>query len=211
MFISNPLMDQVTTTFHSNALEKSHAMQLLGAKIWLLMKPDDYFGTFKAYSIGAYNAAFNVCPQDLAKVEMQAVIVRPGEALSFPKSWTHHIYTRKGPNMMVNFRNLVVKPWLVRDAIALVSHLASILRTKPSDFACTKFCDPETTFPTSYGRGHPIPSVTHNSKMEMDLRCTDLINPYITQYKRHLMDSIESSDEFDANIYNQVTHFLEID
>lgn len=213
LFIGNPINDQATTTFHSNSFEESHAMQLVGEKVWLLMKPEDYFTTFQAYSLGAYNAAFNICPQDLGKVEIQAVVAHPGDALSFPKSWTHHIYTRKGPNLMINFRNNVVKPWLLRDLIAFTAQLTSNVRAKfftDTPYFSDANCKPETSFPTNYGRGHPIPSVVHKAHYDLDMRCSDLFNPYIIEYKRQLIESFEGSNEFDADIYQQVLDFLHL-
>ncbi|CAE7572746.1 unnamed protein product, partial [Symbiodinium microadriaticum] len=120
IFLGSPEKDTVTASFHSNNFEKSSTLQLHGEKIWLMMSREDYQNPIGAYSIGAYNAAHSVCVSDLEKVTLQAVHTYPGDILNFPKAYPHHIYSLKGPNIMINFRSFHWHPWKVRDLLSLV-------------------------------------------------------------------------------------------
>lgn len=210
IFMGYTTTDRVTASFHSNNFEKSSTLQILGEKVWLMMKPSDYYGTFKAYALGAYNAAFNVCSQDLSKVEMQTIHTFPGDVLVFPKAWAHHIYSRAGPNFMVNFRNTELHLWKIRDFLSLSAQVVAAVRMR---FAGMKVvsedsCDPATKSPTSFGQEHPNPSLFHKPFYKFDMRCGNQVNHFISVYIKLVADQHIHSNEIDHDIYRQIFSFL---
>ena len=216
LFLGYLTSDKVTATFHSNSFEKSQTVQLVGEKVWLLMRPEDYFSVFQAYALGAYNAAYNLCSKDLEKVEILTVHTHPGDILIFPKAWAHHIYTRAGPNIMITFRRDEIHPWKLRDLVAVATQIvggvrgvvkARLLGEKVS-YISEDHCDPATRAPTSFGRGHPHPSFAHKGHYNTDMRCGELFNPYTKAYKERVTKEHQHSSEVDESIYNQIFEFL---
>lgn len=205
IFLGSPQKDTVTASFHSNNFEKSSTLQLYGEKIWLMMSREDYHGQIGAYSVGAYNAAYSVCVSDLEKITLQAVHTYPGDILRFPKAWPHHIYSLAGPNIMINFRSFHWHAWNVRDLLSLI---ISQVTKGDKGLVDTKNCGPDTA-PSSYGNGNP--GSIHMSTqlhMEHDMRCTDIFNKNIHNYKIYAQEHSQQSAEVDQNIFDQVKAFV---
>lgn len=205
IFIGYPTETKVTASFHSNNFEKSTTIQITGEKIWLMMKPESYYTVFKAYALGAYNAAFNVCVNDLEKVELQTIHVFPGDLLSFPKAWPHHIYSIAGPNIMINFRQFYWHAWKLRDVLSMFGLISSRIR-QPSSIDASK-CNPATTALSSYGVGHPKFHFSQKVTINEDMRCTDLFEPSISRYKKIAREVSTQNAEIDRGIYNQVAAY----
>lgn len=205
IFIGRPKVPKVTASFHSNNFEQSSSLQVMGDKIWLLMKPRDYFEVFGAYALGAYNAAFSVCLNDLERVELQAVHAKPGDLLRFPKAWTHAIYSLPGPNMMINFRQFVFNPFSVRDVLSLIGHAVS---QSSVGFFGGEHCDPATFGKTSFGMGHPRPHISQKLHMEQDLRCVDAFNNNIKNYKAHARHVACEDESINAAMLKDIEEFL---
>lgn len=204
IFIGYPATTQVTASFHSNNFEKSTTVQIVGEKVWLTMRPEDYHGTIGAYTIGAYNAALNVCVNQLENIVMQTVRTGPGDILSFPKAWPHHIYSIAGPNIMINFRSVEVR-FEPRD---ILSVLSTVVGSKKAGFLDESFCDKEISFPTSYGMGNPRPHFLQKAHMKFDMRCTDLFNKNIYNYKNKAREVYVQRPEVDQAIFDQVNAYI---
>ena len=203
IFLGYMSKTQVTASFHSNNFERSSTLQVVGKKDWLLMSPQAYMDHIQAYSLGAYNAAHNVCVNALDKMELQTVRTGPGDVMNFPKAWPHHIYSIAGPNIMINFRSVEMN-LIPRDILSVASTIAA---GKSGGFLNTAFCDPSITHPTSYGMGNPLPHWTHAAHRKYDMRCTDLFNKNIYRYKEEARARSVQKPEIDQAIYDQVNLF----
>jgi hypothetical protein len=204
IFIGYPATTQVTAGFHSNNFEKSITVQIVGEKVWLTMRPEDFFGVLGGYSIGAYNAARDVCVNQLEKFEMQTVRTGPGDILSFPKAWPHHIYSIAGPNIMINFRGVEVRP-TPRD---ILSVLSAIVGGRKAGFLDANYCDQDLMAPTSYGMNNPRPHLLQKAHMRFDMRCTDVFNNNIYNYKKLAREVSVQRPEIDQAIFDQVTAYI---
>jgi hypothetical protein len=205
IFLGSPSKDTVTASFHSNNFEKSSTLQLYGEKIWLMMKPEDYYETIGAYTVGAYNAAWSVCVSDLEKITLKAVHTYPGDILNFPKAYPHHIYSLAGPNIMINFRSFHWHAWKLRDLLSLV---ISQLTKGDGGLVDTKNCGADTS-PSSYGNGNPGDiHMSTKLHLEHDMRCTDIFNKNIHNYKIYAQENSQQSAEVDRDIFDQVGAFL---
>mmetsp|Transcript_12928 Transcript_12928/g.19446 ORF Transcript_12928/g.19446 Transcript_12928/m.19446 type:complete len:376 (+) Transcript_12928:126-1253(+) len=207
IFIGYPAKPKVTASFHSNSFEKSSTLQLVGEKEWLMMKPTDYFGLFQAFALGAYNAAYSVCVNDLEKITMQTVRTGPGDILRFPKAWPHHIYSLEGPNVMINFRSFDMRPWLPQDFVAVISEIVSAFNSKDIRIR-TEFCNPDEATPTNYGQENPKPHFFQRLHKPYDMRCVDIFNSNIVQYKNYAIANSIQSEDIDEGIFNQVHAYL---
>jgi hypothetical protein len=207
--------DSVTASFHSNSFERSSTLQLLGEKVWMMMSPDEFEGIIGAYPLGAYNAAYNLCTEDLAKLTtLQAVHTKPGDKMSFPKAWPHNIYTLAGPNIMVNFRGdrLALEK---RDLLAVaMNFLVSDVNVELVDHL--NYCDLlHNSKPTSYGHGRPgKPHFSMKFLASLDLRCASVFgfaNRETIAYKNSVSQRISRDHDVDANIWSQVKHFVQME
>lgn len=209
IFVGSPTQPRVTASFHCNSFEQSTTLQLVGEKDWLMMRPVDFFGKLQAFALGAFNAAYSVCVNDLEDIPIQAVRTGPGDVLRFPKSWPHHIYTLPGPNLMINFRSFDIRPWFVKDVLSILSEVVSAVNTRGIKKIRTEFCSASDVSPTNYGQENPKPHFFQKVHKPYDMRCVDLFNPNIVNYKNYAIEHSIQSEEIDAKIYEQVASYLE--
>jgi hypothetical protein len=193
-----------TASFHSNNFEKSTTLQLMGEKIWLLMKPQDFYTHLGGYSVGGFNAAYSVCLDDLADIPFQVVHTYPGDLMRFPKAWPHDIYSFPGPNIMINFRAFALEPWKFRDFLALIGQV-----TRGVPQPRSQNCDPDVTAPTNFVNGYPGKMLTMMKAIQQyDLRCAEFYNPGIYGYKYASLDAMIHDYDVDKQIFEQLINFL---
>lgn len=209
IFLGHPSDDKVTASFHSNNFEKSSTLQLVGEKIWLMMPRESFFDRFGAVAIGAYNAITNPCTEDLAQVPLQAVRTGPGDILRFPKAYPHHIYSLKGPNIMVNFRNFELNPFNPRDVIAMITQ---VLVVKPNMLfeTCPDMFEEnnQPPAPTSYGQGKADANAFLKGMIgDMDMRCASTANGQILKYKHRMVKSAMNRN-WDRDMFDQVVAYV---
>lgn len=103
-FISHFDRDVVSTPFHAASAATSISVQLTGKKLWLFSDPHDY----EDYNIIHMPAAVpvNSTEKDFfnSGKPIPTVLQEPGDMLIFPPHWAHAVITKRGPNVMINFR-----------------------------------------------------------------------------------------------------------
>jgi hypothetical protein len=164
----------------------------------------------------------------LEKVEFQTVLTNPGDAVVFPKAYPHMIYTGKGPNFMINFRDEQYTPFSVfRDAIAAVSNVkmlpwlwsnlaakywAGVEITKAHRFIGSKnFCKESGVAQevSSFGHGHPKEGslLIHEMTKDVDFRC-HFNNAHDIKQLHAAVDAQSHLDEdLDMAILSQIMEF----
>lgn len=205
IFLGHPENTAVTASFHSNNFEKSATLQIVGGKVWLMMPKESYFDLFQATAVGSYNAAANVCTEDLAKVPLQAIKTVPGDIMKFPKAYPHHIYTLGGPNVMINFRNFEINPFNPRDVLSLIAQGAKV---KPGlEMKECEATDDQPVAPTSFAQNNIGASFfAKNMFGDMDMRCISAVNTLIIKYKNAVAASAMNR-QWDQSIFDQALKF----
>lgn len=110
-FISNFEKDTITAAWHANAMSSSLAIQFVGSKTWLFVSPritlgSDYFFS----SIGAGLVTPVQSPRK--PYELYVYKSLPGDILFFSEAWSHTVMTHRGPNVMINFRQVEPRNFL---------------------------------------------------------------------------------------------------
>lgn len=216
IFFGNLKKATVTAKFHANVLERSSTLQITGEKMWLLMKPQDFLSKLGVYYIGPYNALHSACAEDLENIELSAIHTQPGDMLLFPINWPHIIYTLPGPNLMLNFRNNIIR--LAMSTSFLIGYgirAALTGRIKKQTFDVSN-CRPEEQKITSFLIGHPNPLSLYNEFSKYDLRCTNSLNWDVLNYinfsshrvGKEAQKGSDARNALDRNIAHQISSFL---
>mmetsp|Transcript_4788 Transcript_4788/g.7286 ORF Transcript_4788/g.7286 Transcript_4788/m.7286 type:complete len:347 (-) Transcript_4788:168-1208(-) len=129
-FISNFNKPMLTSPIHATPMVLSMAVQLIGSKSWVFVKPDDYRGD-DMWS--AMPVASTMRPQRVPKGEFEVWFYtsQPGDVLFFPESWGHIVYTHPGPCVLMNYRNLIPNNFLRQPITYMTALLNQLLFGRP--------------------------------------------------------------------------------
>ncbi len=105
-FLSNFNEDLLATPIHAAPLVKSYSLQYVGKKLWVFFRPEE-MELFDPINIPSTNVMTgNEVEYMKNRNHLLVVVQEEGDFFYFPPHWGHAVFTKKGPNVMINFREL---------------------------------------------------------------------------------------------------------
>eukprot|EP00312_Isochrysidales_sp_CCMP1244_P025476 CAMPEP_0202790500 /NCGR_PEP_ID=MMETSP1388-20130828/79573_1 /ASSEMBLY_ACC=CAM_ASM_000864 /TAXON_ID=37098 /ORGANISM="Isochrysis sp, Strain CCMP1244" /LENGTH=369 /DNA_ID=CAMNT_0049460231 /DNA_START=33 /DNA_END=1142 /DNA_ORIENTATION=- len=197
-FLGDLPRDKATAMMHSEPLEVSTSVQLVGEKLWNFMTPDCWSREQQTFQVGAAYYAYYVGADAWERCEVTSVLARPGDVVIIPKAWPHQLFTLAGPNVMANFRSDAVDLTNPVDVAALI--MVKILRMRETKVST---CSAAASTPSSFGHGGaPTPSSWIGRKKrealsEVDLRHC-LVSGGIAHFLTKYLDAVRRNAPDDA-------------
>mmetsp|Transcript_25260 Transcript_25260/g.34730 ORF Transcript_25260/g.34730 Transcript_25260/m.34730 type:complete len:370 (+) Transcript_25260:364-1473(+) len=132
-FISNFKAAVMTAVIHANAFSSSMAVQFVGKKTWIIYSAEV---TRHSNMLNGFQVDGIVIPTQSPKdnYDMYVYTSQPGDVLFFADNWGHTVYTHEGPNLMLNFRKLLIGNILRRPIDWLHTILAALVTSNKKPF-----------------------------------------------------------------------------